>query len=129
MRPLVIRGQVWGVVRVSPGDLLLVDRTGVPRLATADPVTKTIRMSEAIPPTMFDQVLVHETAHAMMEESGLSDMLAATTDDRRQVMAEELLAWFLETHAIEIIDAVSMALGRKVCVDGLCMGEGGTEWR
>lgn len=64
-----------------------------------------------------------------MNEYSLSDMLAATTDDRCQVMAEELLAWFLETHAIEVIDAVSMALGRKVCVDGLCMGEGETEWR
>lgn len=111
------------------GNIAIPTGGTVAAIATADPVTKTIRMSEAIPPAMFDQVLVHEAAHAMMEESGLSDTLAAAVGDRRQVMAEELLAWFLETHAIEVIDAVSMALGRKVCVDGLCMGEGGTEWR
>lgn len=40
----------------------------------------------------------------------------------QQVLAEETLAWFLERHAIEVIDAVSASLGRMVCVDGTCIG-------
>lgn len=67
-------------------------------------------------PPMFDRVYLHEAAHAIMEESGVNDLLG------RGVYAEELLAWFLETHAIEVIDAVSMSLGRPVCVDGRCLG-------
>lgn len=114
MGPLIIRGQVWRVVRVSPGDPFLIDRTGVPKLATADPSTKTIRISKAVPVSMFDQVYLHEAAHAAMTEADVTDLLSPAT--------EELIAWFMESHAIEVVDAVSSSLGRRVCVDGLCMG-------
>lgn len=107
---------------MSPGDPFLMDRTGVLRIATADPSEKVIRISNAVMPPLFDKVLIHEAAHAMMEEAGVSDLLAQAADERQQVFAEELLAWFLETHAIEVVDAVSRALGRKVCVDGTCLG-------
>lgn len=71
---------------------------------------------------MFDQVYLHETAHAIMEESGVSELLEQLPDDRQQILAEELLAWFMEHNGIEVIDAVSSSLGRKVCVDGTCLG-------
>lgn len=71
---------------------------------------------------MLDRVLMHEASHAMMEEAGVNKLLSQVTDDRQQVIAEETLAWFLETHAIEVIDAVRTSLGRPVCVDGLCIG-------
>ena len=126
-RPLVIRGKVWRVVRVMPGDPFLIDRTGVPRLATTDPLTKTIRISREVMPPLLDKVYLHEVAHAIMVESGLSELLPAATDDREQIFAEELLAWFLESHAIEAVDAVNRSLGRPVCVDGTCIG--GARWR
>lgn len=72
-------------------------------------------------PPMLDQVLLHEATHAMMEEAGVNDLLSQVTGGRRQVLAEETMAWFLERHAIETIDAVSASLGRPVCVDGRCM--------
>lgn len=114
MRPLVIRGHVWRVVRVKPGDPLLVDVTGVPRLATADSRARIIRISTSTPVDMFDRILLHEVAHAVMAESGVSDLLS--------VLPEELLAWFLETHGIEVLNATIDSLGRGVCVDGLCIG-------
>ena len=61
---------------------------------------------------MLDRVLLHEVAHAVMWEAGISQSLPA----------EELLAWFLETHSIEVLSATIAALGRGVCVDGLCIG-------
>ena len=73
-------------------------------------------------PPMFDRVYIHEAAHAIMEEAGVNDLLRRLTDDRQQVVAEEILAWFLERHAIEVVDAVSRSLGRPVCVDGTCLG-------
>lgn len=73
-------------------------------------------------PPMFDQVYLHEAAHAMMEEAGINEALSQLADERQQVMAEEMLAWFLENHAIEVIDAVSASLGRPVCVRGTCVG-------
>lgn len=64
-------------------------------------------------PPMLDQVLLHEATHALMEEAGLNASIDSIT-------MQELLAWFLETHSIEVIDAVSASLGRPVCVRGIC---------
>lgn len=58
----------------------------------------------------------------MMEEAGVNELLSQLPDDRQQVIAEEMLAWFLEHHAIEVVDAVSASLGRPVCVDDRCLG-------
>lgn len=121
LRPLVISNKAWRVVRVSPGDPLLIDRTGVPRLATTDPVTRTIRISSDVPLGMFDQVYLHEAAHAAMDGTGLMDALARIPYRQQRIAMEELLAWFLETNAIQVIDAVSASLGRPVCVDGRCV--------
>lgn len=127
MGPLIARGRVWRVVRVSPDDPLLMDRTGIQRIATADPASKVIRISWDVMPPLFDQVYLHEATHAIMEEAGVNDLLLQLPDERQQVLAEELLAWFLEHHAIEVIDAVSRSLGRPVCIDGTCLG--GSQWR
>ena len=121
VRPLVIGGAVWRVIRVAPGDPLLIDRTGQPKLATTDPTTKTIRISTDVPLDMYDRVYLHEVAHASMVESGVSDQLSRVAAGRKLVFLEELLAWFLESHSIEVIDAASKSLGRPLCIDGLCM--------
>lgn len=73
-------------------------------------------------PPMFDQVYLHEAAHAMMEEANVNELLSQLPDDRQQILAEEMLAWFLEHHAIEVVDAVSTSLGRPACVKGTCLG-------
>lgn len=77
-------------------------------------------MSSSVLPPTFDQVLLHEIAHAMMEESGVNELLSQVTDGRQQVFVEELMAWFLERHAIEAIDLATTSLGRPVCVNGTC---------
>ena len=122
MRPLVIGGHVWGVDRVSPGNPFLMDRTGTRRIATTDPVSKVIRISDAVMPPLYDKVLLHEAAHAAMVESGLTDLLTAATEDRGQVFMEELLAWFMEEHGIKIIQAVINSLGRPICINDTCIG-------
>ena len=82
------------------------------RVATTDPATRTIRISNEVMPPLFDKVYLHEAAHAAMVEAGMGGLLPVVTD--------ELLAWFLESHAVEVIASASKALGRSVCVDGLC---------
>ena len=95
------------------------------RVATTDPTGKVIRISEDVPADLFDQIYLHEAAHAMMWETGVTDTLRQVAEGRRQVIAEEFLAWLLEHHAIEVVDAVSRSLGRRVCVNGTCLeGEG-----
>lgn len=91
------------------------------RIATTDPATRTIRISTDVMPPLLDRVFLHEATHAIMEDAGINDLLRQLPDDRQTVLAEEALAWFLETHAIEAIDAVSRSLGRPVCMRGICM--------
>lgn len=112
---------MWRVVRVSPGDPSLIDRTGRSRLATTDQNTRTISLSMSIPPEMFDRVYLHELAHAVMYEHGVTELLSGVLDDNARVLVEELLAWFLERHSIEVTAAASMSVGRGVCVEGRCI--------
>lgn len=62
-----------------------------------------------------------------MEEASVPELLSELPTAER-IAIEETLAWFLESHAIEAIDAASRSLGRHVCVDNLCMN-GGHQWR
>lgn len=120
MGPVVIGGNVWRVVRVSPGDPFLIDRTGSRRIATADISTRTIRISEDVEPPLLDRVVIHEISHAIMHEHGIDGLLAYAVDGRSRILAEELMAWFMESHAMQAIAAASSVLGRMACVDGLC---------
>lgn len=71
-------------------------------------------------PPLFDRVYLHEAAHAAMDGARIPELLSEATGGEGQVFLEELLAWFLESHAIEVVDAVSRSLGRPVCVENIC---------
>ncbi len=120
MRTVAINGDVWRVVRVPAGDPSLVDRTGGRRLATTDPRSKTISVSRDVQPPLLDKVMLHEVAHAVTLSWELLPRM------RREVMrgdiigVEEWAAQLVENHALEAVRAASEALGRPICVRGLC---------
>ena len=120
MRPFVTNGQVWRVIRVAAGDPRLVDRTMTSRLATTDPATRTIAIDERVEPPLLDRVMLHEVAHAITVSHGLlADMRQkALRGDLTGV--EEWAAQLVENHAMEAIKATSEALGRPVCIRGVC---------
>lgn len=72
-------------------------------------------------PPVFDKIYIHEAAHAAMHESGLTDLLSGEIS---RIFIEEMLAWFLEQHGIEVLNAVSDSLGRPACVDNICLRSG-----
>lgn len=122
MRPFTVNGEVWKVARVSPGDPMLVDRTGVERLATADPLTCTIRISSEVTPPLLDRVLLHEVAHAVTMSHGLLDALHEVAPKDLWVFVEEWAVQLVENHGIEAATLASQSLGRPVCVKGWCNG-------
>lgn len=123
MRPFVINGQTWRVIRVAAGDPRLIDRTGTERLATTDPSARAVYVNRRLVPPLLDRVMLHEVAHAVTVSWGLLPRLhyEATRGDLTGV--EEWSAQLVENHAIEALRAASVALGRPVCVRGLCYGE------
>lgn len=122
MRPFTVGGELWRVQRVPAGDPRLVDRTGAARLATTDPATRTVSIHEGVMPPLLDRVLLHEVAHAVTLSWGLLGGLRSNAPRQSWVPLEEWAARLVESHAIEAVDAASAALGRPVCVRGLCYG-------
>lgn len=120
MRPFSVNGEVWRVARVAPGDPRLIDRTGIGKLATTDPESKTIHVSSSVRPPLLDRVMLHEAAHAITMSHGLLDSLHAVIPERYWVDAEEWACQLVEVFGMEAVAAASEALGRPVCVRGYC---------
>jgi hypothetical protein len=122
VRPFVTNGEVWEVVRVPAGDPRLVDRTDMERLATTDPSARVVWLRDDLVPPLLDRVLLHEVAHAVTLSWGLLGGLRSAAPRSSWVPLEEWAARLVESHAIETVDAAASALGRPVCVRGLCYG-------
>lgn len=120
MRPFVINGQTWRVARVPAGDPRLIDRTGTHRLAVTDPVDMAVYVNAKLTPPMLDKVMLHEVAHAVTVSWGLLPRLRSDALRGDLTGVEEWAAQLLENHAMEAVEAASVALGRPVCVRGLC---------
>lgn len=121
MKPFVLDGRVWRVVRVAPGDPALIDRTGVRTIATTDPGSRTIRLSSDIPPQLLDKVMLHEAAHAVSISRGLFNRIEGLIPEANRIEVEEWSAQAMAEHSLDTIAVASRALGRPVCIRGLCM--------
>lgn len=120
MRPFVINGDVWGVARVPAGDPRLVDRTGLPRLAVTDASERVVYVRDDLVPPLLDKVMLHEVAHAVTVSWGLLPRLRHDALRGDLTAVEEWSAQLVENHAMEAVQAASEALGRPICVRGLC---------
>ncbi len=121
MRPFVINGELWGVARLDAGDPRLIDRTGEPRLATTDPSTRMVYVDSSLMPPLLDRVLIHEIAHVITVSWDMLPRLRSEVVRGDIIGVEEWAAQLVENHAIEAVDAARTALGRPVCVRGLCI--------
>lgn len=120
MHPFIINGELWGVARVPAGDHRLVDRTDTQRLAVTDPTEHMVYLRADLKPPLLDRVLLHEVAHAVTVSWGLLPQVRLDTLRGDVIGVEEWAAQLVENHAIEAVQAARTALGRPVCVRGLC---------
>lgn len=120
MRPFVINGQAWRVIRIPAGDPRLVDRTGTERLAVTDPTSLAVYVNERLMPPLLDRVMLHEVAHAITVSWGLLPQVRRDTLRGDIIGVEEWAAQLVENHAMEAVNAATEALGRPICVRGLC---------
>ena len=120
MRPFVVHGELWGVARVPADSPLLIDRTDTQRLAVTDPTTRMVYVSDELRPPLLDRVMLHEVAHAITVSWGLLHELRHDATRGDIIGVEEWAAQLVENHAIEAVQAASDALGRPICVRGMC---------
>lgn len=102
MRPFVLNGHLWRVVRVLPGDPYLMGKLGV-----ADAANRMIGLSWDLTTPLLDKVLLHEIGHAVTMEYGYK--------------VDEPSAQLIENHAVESVVLASEVLGRPVCINGSCL--------
>lgn len=122
MLPFVVNGEVWRVVRVPVGDPRLVDRTDEPKLAVTDSVAREVYVRDDLRPPLLDRVMLHEVAHAITVSWGLLPSVRRDTLRGDIIGVEEWAAQLVENHSIEALRATTEALGRPVCVRGVCVG-------
>lgn len=120
MRPFVINGDVWRVARVPAGDPSLIDRTGGAKLAVTDSLDRTIYVRDDLLPPLLDRVMLHEVAHAITVSWGLLPEVRSGVVRGDIIDVEEWAAQLVENHAMEAVQAARRALGRPICVRGLC---------
>lgn len=105
---------------VSPGDPRLIDRTQNFRVATTDPGTRTIYLSNTLKPPLLDKVVLHEVAHAITVSHGLLEPLHAVLPEELWVLVEEWSVELVEKHGIEAANLASKTIGRPLCISGYC---------
>lgn len=120
MYPFVINGDVWRVIRVPAGDPSLIDRTGGEKLAVTDSLDRTVYVRDDLMPPLLDKVMLHEVTHAITVSRGLLPEVRSGVVRGDIIDVEEWAAQLVENHAMEAVQAARRALGRPICVRGLC---------
>lgn len=120
MYPFVINGDVWRVIRVPAGDPSLIDRTGGEKLAVTDALDRTVYVRKDLVPPLLDRVILHEVTHAITVSWGLLPEVRSGVVRGDIIDVEEWAAQLVENHAMEAVQAARRALGRPICVRGLC---------
>lgn len=113
MTAFTMNGYFWEVVFVDPSSPLLVDRTGTLTLATTDPYTHKVCVSDALRGSMLLRVLLHEMGHCAMFSFGLIDDLHRMVYPEYREEAEEWVCNFIADYGLSIFSSAYRILGVK----------------
>lgn len=107
-----LNGDVWNVRYARWDSEALVDRTGQLRLATTDPETFTIRISDRLSGSLLARVLIHELGHAIMVSYNLIPELHKMVKPEYWMEAEEWVCNFLADYGMTVFSRASKVLGK-----------------
>lgn len=111
MHRFVLNGYVWSVVNVPPNDSRLIDRLGSLTVATTDPSTMTVYLSDAIGGYFLTKVLVHEIAHCVLFSYGLLNEIHMLARPDKWIEAEEWVCNFIADYGLYVYDVAYSILG------------------
>lgn len=81
---------------------------------------RTVYIRNDLMPPLVDRVMLHEVTHAITVSWGLLPEVRSGVRRGDIIDVEEWAAQLVENHAMEAVQATRRALGRPVCVRGLC---------
>lgn len=97
-----MNGDVWTVRYVPAYYPELIDRTNQRRVATTDPRTKTVYLSNELSGSFLKRVLIHELGHCALFSFGLLDDIHRVVDREHWVDAEEWICNLLADYGERI---------------------------
>ena len=108
-----MNGYSWRVCFVDSNDPMLVDRTGELTVATTDPRTLRVYISNDLDGSFLTRVLIHELGHCAMFSFGLLDDIHRMVHPRYWVEAEEWVCNFIADYGMKIFDTAYAILGDR----------------
>ena len=113
MDGFTMNGYSWRVCFVDSDDPMLVDRTGELTVATTDPETLRVYISNSLDGSFLTRVLVHELGHCAMFSFGLLDDIHRMVHPRYWIEAEEWVCNFIADYGMKIFSVAYSILGER----------------
>lgn len=108
-----MNGYFWEIETVSPDSDLLIDRTGIKRVATTDPNTFKVYLSKNLLTTKYfmHKVLVHELGHCVIFSYHLFEEIHNMVYPEYWVDAEEFICNFIADYGLAVFNIAKSYLG------------------
>lgn len=111
MASFSMNGYVWRICFVYPKSHYLMDRTGNLRVATTDPETRIIFLSNDLSGSFLEKVLIHEIGHCALFSFHLVDDIHRMVRPEYWIEAEEWICNFIADYGQIIYSTVYSYLG------------------
>lgn len=99
-----MNGILWKIKFINPDNIMLMDRTGIYNLATTDPDTLTIYISNILYGKKLQKVLIHELAHCAMFSFNLIPEIHRMVKPEYYIEAEEWVCNFISDYGLKIFN-------------------------
>lgn len=109
-----MNGHLWHVKFVSPSSPMLMDRTNTMRVATTDPKTRCIYLSDELDGDFLVTVLLHELGHCVILSYDLLDDIHEAVHPAYWMDAEEWVCNFIADYGRQIFTVAQDILGDEV---------------
>lgn len=112
MRPyFYMNGYLWKVIFVEPSNPMLMDRTGTQTVATTDPNTFTVYLSNALNGSFATRVLIHELGHCALFSFDLIKDIRRMVKPEYWIEAEEWVSNFIADYGRLIFSTAYHIMG------------------
>lgn len=116
MDSFYMNGYLWKVIFVDPNSDLLVDRTNTLRIATTDPVTYCVYLSNALEGDLLNKVLIHELGHCTMVSFNLLEDIHRMVKRKYWIEAEEWVCNFIADYGRKIFSVAYSIIGEDAWI-------------
>lgn len=106
-----MNGYLWTIEFIDPFSPELIDRTGEQRVATTDPLTHTVYLSNLLHGDFLQRVLLHELGHCVMISYGLLDEIHRMIIPKYWIEMEEWICNFIADYGKEVFRVAHSFLG------------------